>query len=465
MLLVGPSPVFMSYVERVLPSLGEDTAELRSLGEIVDGVCGRPARPAGAGRAQGLAADAPVPAAGGAARRRRVRPRSCGSCTAAQVLRLRAATLAAVRRELHGRVQHPNAGRAEARRALVQALWADRPEASGWIGEGVRRGARRPATSSRGSCSAWWPMLAPVEVLGWLADGERVRRRRPGLALPAREVDALAASWRGAGRPVGGRHRAAGRAAGAARRAAPAGRAASASRTRASTSPATTSANCPRRPSATTSAPERPPGRTTTTGTRTSWSTRRRTSRRCSGGCSAGAAGRRAGPSSATPRRARGRTRTRPAGAAEALRGKQIRRFHLGTNYRNSAEIFEFAAAGGAAGGAGRGPARPRSAAPASAPGAGRSPRPNSGGGAVAAEDAAGRAWTGTVGVITPAARRARWPAGSTVDAGGCRWSTACGPRAWSTTGCSWSRRTRSRPSRRPGSGCSTSRSPGRPSA
>ena len=37
-LLVGPSPVFMSYVERVLPSLGEDTAELRSLGEVVDGV-------------------------------------------------------------------------------------------------------------------------------------------------------------------------------------------------------------------------------------------------------------------------------------------------------------------------------------------------------------------------------------------------------------------------------------------
>ena len=62
-LLVGPSPVFMSYVERVLPSLGEDTAELRSLGEIVDGISLGPARSAGAGRAQGLAADAPVPAA------------------------------------------------------------------------------------------------------------------------------------------------------------------------------------------------------------------------------------------------------------------------------------------------------------------------------------------------------------------------------------------------------------------
>ncbi len=37
-LLVGPSPIFMSYVERVLPSLGEDTVELRAMGEVVDGV-------------------------------------------------------------------------------------------------------------------------------------------------------------------------------------------------------------------------------------------------------------------------------------------------------------------------------------------------------------------------------------------------------------------------------------------
>ncbi|MGE5829496.1 MAG: UvrD-helicase domain-containing protein, partial [Micromonosporaceae bacterium] len=37
-LLVGPSPVFMSYVERVLPSLGEDTVDLRAVGEVLDGV-------------------------------------------------------------------------------------------------------------------------------------------------------------------------------------------------------------------------------------------------------------------------------------------------------------------------------------------------------------------------------------------------------------------------------------------
>lgn len=37
-LLVGPSPVFMSYIDRVLPSLGESSATLRDLGSVLDGV-------------------------------------------------------------------------------------------------------------------------------------------------------------------------------------------------------------------------------------------------------------------------------------------------------------------------------------------------------------------------------------------------------------------------------------------
>ena len=36
-LIVGPSGVFMRYIERVLPSLGETAVALRSLGEVVDG--------------------------------------------------------------------------------------------------------------------------------------------------------------------------------------------------------------------------------------------------------------------------------------------------------------------------------------------------------------------------------------------------------------------------------------------
>ena len=37
-LVIGPSGVFMRYIERVLPSLGETAVALRSLGEVVEGV-------------------------------------------------------------------------------------------------------------------------------------------------------------------------------------------------------------------------------------------------------------------------------------------------------------------------------------------------------------------------------------------------------------------------------------------
>ena len=125
-------------------------------------------------------------------------------------------------------------------------------------------------------------------------------------------------------------------------------RAAAASRagTRASTSPATTSANCPLWPNATTGRPSararpdnydgyahvlvdeaqdlspmqwRMVGRR---GGQASWTI-------------VGDAAQSAWPDLAEAQRAR----------TDALRGKQIRRFHLSTNYRNSAEIFEFAAA------------------------------------------------------------------------------------------------------------------------
>ena len=37
-LVVGPNAVFMSYIERVLPSLGETSVSLRAIGEVVEGI-------------------------------------------------------------------------------------------------------------------------------------------------------------------------------------------------------------------------------------------------------------------------------------------------------------------------------------------------------------------------------------------------------------------------------------------
>ena len=38
MLVVGPCRVFMSYIERVLPSLGEESVTLRSIGAVASDV-------------------------------------------------------------------------------------------------------------------------------------------------------------------------------------------------------------------------------------------------------------------------------------------------------------------------------------------------------------------------------------------------------------------------------------------
>ena len=113
----------------------------------------------------------------------------------------------------------------------------------------------------------------------------------------------------------------------------------------------------------------------------------------------------------------------------EALRGKQMRRFHLTTNYRNSAEIFEFAADivrravpdadlpdGGPAD---RSPCRSTaSARPATWPAA-----------VTAAVAELLDAVDGTVGVIVPAARRRRG-AGWLVDGWTSRVQVVDGMRA-----------------------------------
>ncbi len=58
-LVVGPSSVFVEYIGSVLPSLGEDTATLHSLGTLFPGMTRHPHRPARGGGGEGLAADAP----------------------------------------------------------------------------------------------------------------------------------------------------------------------------------------------------------------------------------------------------------------------------------------------------------------------------------------------------------------------------------------------------------------------
>jgi len=195
-LLVGPSPVFMAYVDRVLPSLGEETVELRALGEVVDGITTDRLDPPR------------LAALKGSLRMRRflqrvIRqeppgvPTSLRVVYAGEVLRLDADDLAAVRRRLHQIVPQPNPGGPEARRQLAIALWHKRPPEVTWTPKAFSTeiyGRDEFEAFAR----AWWPVLRPVEVLGWLADPARVRDAG-GDWLSEEEIVALARSWESVG--------------------------------------------------------------------------------------------------------------------------------------------------------------------------------------------------------------------------------------------------------------------------
>jgi AAA domain/UvrD-like helicase C-terminal domain len=192
-LVVGPSDVFMRYIDRVLPSLGETSVTLRSLGEVVDGVTATRHDPP------------TVAAIKGSARMRRVLSRVVRSTPPDapsqfrwfyrdNVLRLDDNALRRIRRQVLGGNKH-NRSRTRAEHALIDALW---PQVTGGRGlEDSRDDFVRRLTGSREFeefVAAWWPALDAVEVWGWLRDEPRLRRFAEGLLEPV-EITALAASW------------------------------------------------------------------------------------------------------------------------------------------------------------------------------------------------------------------------------------------------------------------------------
>ncbi|GAA4208852.1 HelD family protein [Actinocatenispora rupis] len=194
-LIVGPAPVFMRYIERVLPSLGEDTVTLRALGEVLDDTStDRRDSPA-------------VAAVKGSLRMRQVLRRAVRDVPpgapdrlrlvyAGLVLTLDAKALAGVRRAAQRRGTPHNQARRYARAELIEALWQ----------QAVRRAANEYALDRERFAdevgdrsefhrfvAAWWPVLAPFEVLSWLGDESRLRRYA-GRVLTPEEVRLVAAS-------------------------------------------------------------------------------------------------------------------------------------------------------------------------------------------------------------------------------------------------------------------------------
>ena len=190
-LVVGPSGVFMNYIERVLPSLGETSVTLRSLGEVVDGI--RSARhdesvaaaAKGSSRMTGFltrAAAAPMPGA----------PTEFRYFYKDDVLRLHPEQLDRIRRQLLAGAKRNRAyGRAP--QALVDALWRQvRGERA--LEKGQEEFAEIVTTDDRfiDFVEAWWPPVDAVEAWRTLPDVIDSLSRG---TFTRDEIDALKASW------------------------------------------------------------------------------------------------------------------------------------------------------------------------------------------------------------------------------------------------------------------------------
>lgn len=197
-LVVGPSPVFTSYISRVLPSMGEEAAELRALGEVLDGMSSTRQDPATLAALKGSPRMVRV-------LRREVRalppgvPERFQIVYKGQVLRLDAAELAAVRRRVLGQSKPPNTVRVIAAEALLEALWAKAESQARTDGTPVPDrdeliGALADRMDFHRFVVTWWPLRTPTEILSGLADEARLRAAA-GKLLDTEEVRLLAQSW------------------------------------------------------------------------------------------------------------------------------------------------------------------------------------------------------------------------------------------------------------------------------
>ncbi|MBD3782756.1 MAG: AAA family ATPase [Micrococcales bacterium] len=188
-LVIGPSSAYTAYIERVLPSLGEESVALRALGDVVDGMTAvRPDTPEVAAvkgslrirrLLSRLASRAPVGA-----------PTTLRAFVAGHAVRLDEGALRRVRAEVLRGHQH-NLGADAARAALGEAAWRS-------VRQGERSDFLDAFDASRDVdefMAAWWRQLDPRELLLTLADTEHAYAVSRGV-LDQEEAAALAASVR-----------------------------------------------------------------------------------------------------------------------------------------------------------------------------------------------------------------------------------------------------------------------------
>ena len=179
-LVVGPTDLFMSYIERVLPGLGEDSVTLKSVGELATDVLGFGSQrvdEAEATLVKGSLRMLPV------LRRAVHEPMTPENIrlrvsVKGEILTLEAPELGAIRREVLAS-QKANRARPATEKALTDALWKKLPTDIAALLDLSREVFDEIVTSQASYAmflNAWWPTLTPELALARLADPALLRK-------------------------------------------------------------------------------------------------------------------------------------------------------------------------------------------------------------------------------------------------------------------------------------------------
>ncbi len=196
-LVVGPSNVFMNYIERVLPSLGEDAVTLKSIGSVANDVLGMSSErvdPPSAASLKGSLRMLAVlsrlvrrPLIGGADVLR-VRVSVKG-----EVLTLDADELSRIRDSVLSHTKL-NKGREQARNLIISALAAKVSDEVDVPAEEIPELIREQASLSM-FMNAWWPTLDAPQVLGRLAEADLLAEVAPDFTASEREALVDSFTW------------------------------------------------------------------------------------------------------------------------------------------------------------------------------------------------------------------------------------------------------------------------------
>ncbi len=194
-LVVGPSAGYTAYIERVLPSLGEDSVTLRSLGDVVGGITAHRLDRAHVAAIKGSLRMRPllsrlaktaVPTA----------PTVLRCFVAGLAIRLESSDLDRARRQALRR-HHRNNAQSVALVALADAAWTQVGDPSRDRAEFVDKFA--DSRDVEAFLEVWWPQLDAREVFRWLSD-DALAARVAGPDVSQQEASVLAQTVREAER-------------------------------------------------------------------------------------------------------------------------------------------------------------------------------------------------------------------------------------------------------------------------